>query len=83
MVELARTMAESVPSSFEETSDRLEENGKRGMECAPFICIDRWLAVFHPNWYRTGFGVNAALIGLINQQLWYLLFNMGAFFGLA
>ncbi|OWA54024.1 hypothetical protein BV898_18447 [Hypsibius exemplaris] len=39
------------------------------------ICMDRWLAVLHSNWYRTKpirFGVNATLIGLAYQQLWYL-----------
>ena len=39
------------------------------------ICVDRWLALLRPNWYRTKtvwFGVRATLAAFVYQQLWYL-----------
>ena len=39
------------------------------------ICVDRWLALLRPNWYRTKtvrFGVRMTLAAFVYQQLWYL-----------
>ena len=39
------------------------------------ICMDRWLALLAPLWYRsksTAFGVQATLLALLYQQAWYL-----------
>ncbi|OWA52089.1 hypothetical protein BV898_16552 [Hypsibius exemplaris] len=39
------------------------------------ICVDRWLAIVLPNWYRTKtirFGVFSTVTVVVYQQLWYL-----------
>ncbi|OQV12901.1 hypothetical protein BV898_12823 [Hypsibius exemplaris] len=39
------------------------------------ICLDRWLALLRPSWYRTKtarFGVTATLCAFVYQQTWYL-----------
>lgn len=39
------------------------------------ICLDRWLAILAPLWYRTKtplFGVQATLCAVVYQQAWYL-----------
>ncbi|OWA49809.1 hypothetical protein BV898_14344 [Hypsibius exemplaris] len=39
------------------------------------ICLDRWLALLRPLWYRTKtikFGLCATFVGFLYHQLWYL-----------